>query len=366
MSTLEILYKCIEKFSGVEFNDNQTIKEKISLGRKGIKHISKEINISDGTTKRWMELENVPDYYKIDLSNLLGIDINYSELSAKDKDQFYTSKETAEYCLKIFNDVVKSHVENLDDYIYVEPSVGDGSFYNFLPEDRRIGIDIESKIEGVIISDYLKWNPNDLNKKYLVIGNPPFGLRSNLALRFLNHSNYADFVGFILPQLFDSDGKGSTKSRVNGLNLIHSSKINPHFYFPDGKEVKVNVIFQIWSKNYKIEKDTNTCNQFIKIYSLSDGGSVATTRNKNMIDKCDIYLPLTCFGKDNMKIYDNFESLPKKTGYGIVILNEKEKISNLLKETDWSDVSFVSTNGAYNLRSDLINNVLITKGFIDK
>ena len=52
-----------------------------------------------------------------------------------------------------------------------------------------------------------------------------------MALRFLNHSNYADFVGFILPQLFDSNGKGSTKSRVEGLNLIHCEKIKPNFEF---------------------------------------------------------------------------------------------------------------------------------------
>ena len=153
---------------------------------------------------------------------------------------------------------------------------------------------------------------------------------------------------------------------MEGLNLIYSSNINPHFYFPDGKEVKVNVIFQIWSKNFKIEKDNRTCNDYIKLYSLSDGGTIATTRNKNMLDKCDIYLPLTCFGQDNMRIHDNFLSLPKKTGYGIVILKDKENIFNLLTNTDWSKVSFKSTNGAFNLRSDLIQNVLINNGFIDE
>ena len=44
----------------------------------------------------------------------------------------------------------------------------------------------------------------------------------------------------------------------------------------------------------------------------------------------------------------------------------KENILNLLTNTDWSKVSFKSTNGAYNLRSDLIQNVLINNGFIDE
>jgi hypothetical protein len=67
-----------------------------------------------------------------------------------------------------------------------------------------------------------------------------------------------------------------------------------------------------------------------------------------------------------MRIHDNFLSLPKKTGYGIVILKDKENIFNLLTNTDWSKVSFKSTNGAFNLRSDLIQGVLINNGFIDE
>jgi hypothetical protein len=204
-----------------------------------------------------------------------------------------------------------------------------------------------------------------VDAKYLVVGNPPFGLRSNLALRFLNNSNYAEFVGFILPQIFESDGKGSTKSRVEGLNLIHSEKIKPNFEFPDGKSVVVNVIFQIWAKNHSVEVIKETCKSYIRIYSLSDGGTIATTRNKKMIGNCDIYLPQTCFGEDKMKLYNDFELVPKRTGYGIVYLKDKEEIVKILNETDWSKVAFKSTNGAYNLRTDLIEKVLTDKNYKD-
>ena len=227
--------------------------------------------------------------------------------------------------MNLFNETIKEFGSNPDEYIYVEPSVGNGNFYNLFPEDRRLGIDIESELPDAIICDYLKWKP-DADKKYLVIGNPPFGLRSNLALRFLNHSNYGEFVGFILPQIFQSNGKGSTKNRVEGLNLIFSTKIKPHFIYPDGKDVKVNCIFQIWSKNHSIEEEIKTCKKYMRVYSLSDGGTIATTRNKEMIGKCDIYLPQTCYGAEKMKLYDNFEEVPKRTGYGIVFLDEKEEL----------------------------------------
>jgi len=43
------------------------------------------------------------------------------------------------------------------DYTFIEPSVGNGSFYNFLPDYKKIGIDIDAniKFDNVIVSDYL-------------------------------------------------------------------------------------------------------------------------------------------------------------------------------------------------------------------
>lgn len=370
MTNLDILYQCINKFSGILVDDKtfeRKENESLKVDKKitdAIKLISEHINVNVGTTKRWIELKNVPAYYSIDLRNLLGVEIDYSILTAKDKDQFFTNEETARLCYKIFNEKLTELGVNLDEYTYVEPSAGNGSFYNLFPENRRIGIDIESNIESVIKQDYLKWKP-ETEGKYLVVGNPPFGLRSNLALRFINNSNYAEFVGFILPQIFESDGKGSTKSRVEGLNLIHSEKINPHFEFPDGKSVTVNVIFQIWAKNHSVDVIKETCKSYVRIYSLSDGGTIATTRNKKMIGNCDIYLPQTCFGEDKMKLYDDFELVPKRTGYGLVFLKEKDELIKILKETDWSTIAFKSTNGAYNLRTDLIEGVFTNKNYKD-
>ena len=361
MNTLEILQNCIIKHSIVEDNNG---KETVNRTR-GLRYVANHINVSVGTVKRWMELKDVPRYYLFDLYNLLGIEINYENFTPKDKDQFFTSKATAKQCYNTFNNIVKMYASNPDEYVYVEPSVGNGNFYSLFPEDRRIGIDIESDMEDAIICDYLKWQPES-DKKYLVLGNPPFGLRSNLALRFLNHSNYADFVGFILPQIFDSEGKGSAKNRVLGLNLIYSAPIRPDFYYPDGKEVKVNVIFQIWSKHHSVEVEKQECKSYIKVYSLSDGGTVATTRNKNMIGNCDAYLPQTCFGSEKMKLYSDFEEVPKRCGYGVVFLKEQNTLKELFNETNWSSVSFKSTNGAFNLRTDLINKVLTNKGFLDE
>jgi len=323
-----------------------------------LKELSQKLNVSSGTITRWLELNNIPKNYEFDMLKLLNIEIVYSNYSTKEKDQFYTPFETAKKCFQIFLDLMKNYNENISEYIFIEPSAGDGSFLKVLPKET-IALDIEPRHPQIQQFDYLKWEPTSIKYKYIVFGNPPFGLRGHLALQFINHSyKFADFVCFILPQLFESDGKGVPRKRVKGYNLLLSNKLTSSFYEPDGKNVKINTIFQIWSKTHynKLYDIKKCCNKEMIIYSMSDGGTSSSTRNKNMIGKCDIYIPSTCFGKENMKCYENFEDLPNKKGYGIVFTNtnNKKNMINKMINIDWTKISFLSTNSAYNLRSSQI------------
>jgi len=316
-----------------------------------IKEVADKLNLCVGTIKRWIELKDVPIQYTFDICKILSIDIDYSKYTSSQKDQFFTPKDVAQKCWETFNREIKI----TQDYTFIEPSAGDGSFLHILPKGS-IGLDIEPRSTGIQKQDYLTWKPND-TRKYVIFGNPPFGLRGHLALNFINHSHsFADYVCFILPQLFESDGKGSPRKRVKGYNLIYSEGLSAMFYSPDNKEVKVNGVFQIWSKNSSNPEYTIKTNSEdkMKVYSLSDGGTISSTRNKAMIGKCDIYLPSTCFGKENMKIYKKFKDLPGKKGYGVVFFTEKEAMINKADNVDWSSISFLSTNSAYNLRTSII------------
>lgn len=326
------------------------------LSQCSIQDVAENIGISKSTINRWIELKNVPQLYHFDLIKMTSKPIDYSTYTFKQKDQFFTPLETAKYCHQVFCDKMNELNVSIHNYTYIEPSAGDGSFIKILPEGKVIGLDIEPRYEGIISQDYLTWQPEN-DGKYVVFGNPPFGLRGNLALRFINHSQkFADFVCFILPQLFESDGKGVPRKRVQGFNLIHTEKLKTNFYGPDKNDMKINVVFQIWAKNLSndkyVIKDTN--NKLLKIYSLSDGGTPSSSRNKNMIDKCDVYIPSTCFGENNMKCYDSFEDLPGRKGYGIVFSQDNEKMIKKCKSIDWTKVSFLSTNSALNLRTSII------------
>jgi hypothetical protein len=332
-TNLDLLEECLKKIS--------------------IKELSDKLNLCVGTIKRWIELKDVPIQYTFDLYKILSMDIDYSKYTSSLKDQFFTPKDVAKKCWETFNREIKITTQ---DYTFIEPSAGDGSFLHILPKGS-IGLDIEPRSTGIQKQDYLTWKPSDTSMKYIVFGNPPFGLRGHLALNFINHSHsFADYVCFILPQLFESDGKGSPRKRVKGYNLIYSEGLSAMFYSPENQEVKVNGVFQIWSKHSSNPKYTIQANSEdkMKVYSLSDGGTISSTRNKDMIGKCDIYLPSTCFGKENMKIYNQFEDLPGKKGYGIVFFTKKNEMINKAGNIDWSSISFLSTNSAYNLRTSII------------
>jgi len=326
------------------------------LEKTTVKKLSQELNIAPGTITRWIELEDVPKNYEFDLLKLANIPIVYSNYTSKQKDQFFTQPITARECFEIFKKEIAKYGDNPEEYTYIEPSAGDGSFIDVLPIGKTVALDIEPRRPTIFQADYLTWSPKEV-AKYVVFGNPPFGLRGHLALKFINHSAaFADYVCFILPQLFESDGKGVPRKRVKGLNLIYSQKINATFYEPDKTEIKINTIFQIWSKNHTNEEyDIQIySNDDMRVYSLSDGGTVSSTRNKDMIGCCDFYLPSTCFGKENVRMYDSFEELPGKKGYGIVFHKNKAEQIEKARTIQWDNIAFLSTNSAYNLRSSQI------------
>jgi len=327
------------------------------------------LNIHKWTFKRWLSEQKVPDDYFFDFNFLLGWKYP-NKNSFKDKDQYFTKPEIAKKLYNIFLNEIQKIGINIEDYIFIEPSAWNWIFYDLFPQNKRIGIDIEiQKWKDFLHTNFLYYKPKE-NWKYIVFWNPPFWLRWNLALRFINHAvEFADIVAFILPPLFNSDWKWTPKNRIKNYKLLYSEELPKNsFIYPNWKEVSVNTIFQIWTKVNKDkikEEKKESCDQYIKVYSLSDWWTPSTTRNKKMLDKCDIYLPSTTF--QEMKTFNSFQELPHKRWYWIKILKDFNNIKNILKnEIDWEEEAFFSTNHAKNLRVSLIEKALIKKGIKNK
>ena len=98
-------------------------------------------------------------------------------------DKFYTKPEVAKSLIDIT--LSKFPAERFD--VILEPSAGSGAFLFNLPPENRVGLDISPDHESIEKVDFFEWEPTE-NRSYLVIGNPPFGRVSSMAVKFFQKS----------------------------------------------------------------------------------------------------------------------------------------------------------------------------------
>lgn len=130
--------------------------------------------------------------------------------------------------------------------LIVEPSAGTGSFSHQLPQDRTVAIDIEPAGPGIEQHDFLQWSPPPA-RSVLIIGNPPFGRNSNLAIAFVNRAaTIGSTIAFILPRTFR---KSSVQRRLDRrLHVIHDEDVEPFAFERAGKRFDVPTCFMIFEK----------------------------------------------------------------------------------------------------------------------
>lgn len=285
-------------------------------------------------------------------------------------DQYFTNPTVASYLYKKAIEIISSYETDISTYQWIEPSAGNGVFYNLLPPKKRIGVDINPHNDEIISSDYLKFTLPK-NKKNIVIGNPPFGHRGVMALNFINHSKHADYVCFILPMFFESSGKGSIKYRVDGFNLIYSERLPSNsFYTPhNNKYIDVKCVFQIWSKHHKKEKEefswykhrkNEPFGDLLKLYTVSLAKNRECGKRWIFEEKADYYISSTFHS--NIAIVDTFDEVKYKSGVAIVLTAKDErkklKIKMLLQNVDWTKYGSLATNSCYHIGKSNIFNVI--------
>lgn len=152
--------------------------------------------------------------------------------------------------------------------LIIEPSAGNGSFYNQIPSRKKIGIDILPEHPSIIQEDFFNYTPPKNKKKILVIGNPPFGRVSSLAIKFFNHAaKWASTIAFLVPRTFR---KVSVQNKLDDkFHLVHDEEIpnTPCCFTPP---MMVKCCFQIWEKRStsrdKIEMPTTHADwEFLKM-----------------------------------------------------------------------------------------------------
>ena len=183
-------------------------------------------------------------------------------------DKYYTSPDLAEYCVRKTEEIIGK--ENITEYL--EPSAGAGVFLDFLNKPY-LAYDIEPEDIRIQKQDYLTL---DLEYKQgrCVIGNPPFGVKNTLSVKFYKQSlKFGDYISFILPisqlnnnqQMYELDlvySENLGKQQYSGrtvhccLNIYKKPECGfnerPNYHLQD-VEIKASIINQ----NPKIQKIIN-------------------------------------------------------------------------------------------------------------
>lgn len=281
------------------------------------------------------------------------------------EDAYYTRRDVASQCMRQFLDVCRKQRIDLSGFTFIEPSAGEGCFYDLFPGGApKIGIDIAPRQDSFVEADFLRWYPADPDGSFAVVGNPPFGHRGALALAFVNRSLlFADLVAFILPMSFYSNGKGSNMKRVAGATLLHSAPLRKNaFYDADGgQDVEVNTVFQVWRKgaHKSVFRDFDV-SEYADIYTCCSVPSRFCGLGKGRVYDCFI---ASSFYGDKIGVVDSFEEVKYRSGYGIVIKKDRARVLGALKATDWTRHSSAATNSCRHIRMFHIREALGTVGY---
>lgn len=228
-------------------------------------------------------------------------------------DKYYTPRSLAKRLIEKTYEIIG--INNITEII--EPSAGNGSFSNQIK--NCIAYDIEPEHQSIIKQDFLK-----LEKKYkkgrLIIGNPPFGSKMNLAQKFYKKSvELGDYIAFILPisQL------NNTNSMYE-FDLIYSEDLGKQQY----SDRELHCCFNIY------QRPANGLNKK-KSKKLKDVTIVRQDSKKyNEITNYDVRMCHWGNGTAG-KILNEGESYSAE--YKIIIHNKelKEKIISVLNSVDW-------------------------------
>lgn len=165
-------------------------------------------------------------------------------------DKYYTKQTIADLCIDIIKQ--KINISKKQDLI-IEPSAGNGVF---IPQIKKLCnnfkfYDIKPEHSEIQEQNFLDLNP----KEYLtqnfsnihIIGNPPFGRQSSMAIKFIKKSSeFCNSISFILPKSFKKDSL--KKHFPLQFHLIHEEDLPKKSFLIDGVEYNVDTILQIWKK----------------------------------------------------------------------------------------------------------------------
>jgi hypothetical protein len=158
-------------------------------------------------------------------------------------DEFFTKPEVAEDLYRQTLEIVAQRPGYCDVTRWLEPSVGEGAFFNLLPAEK-LGIDIAAKVPGVVEHDFLTYRQFG-DHVYFCIGNPPFS--NGMAVKFFNWAaRVSSYIAFVVATAFANPSVQRKLDRH--FHLLATLPVPDMAFLHGGMETSVPTIYQIWER----------------------------------------------------------------------------------------------------------------------
>ena len=234
-------------------------------------------------------------------------------------DKFYTSPKIAAKCFKYIKKFVKINKKDL----IIEPSAGNGVFIPLIKKvsNNYLFYDIKPENKEIIKQNYLKLNIKKTTQKIHIIGNPPFGRRSSLAIKFIKKScEFCDTISFILPKSFKKNSM--QKTIPLNFHLLFQVDLPINSFIINGNSCNVPCVFQIWTKkNYERKKEIKLISKYFNFVKKTENPDVAIRR----------------VGVNAGKLYTDISNRNPNSHYFLKIKKNKSKVIKLLKDNKYNN-----------------------------
>lgn len=234
-------------------------------------------------------------------------------------DKYYTSPELAKYVVEKTKEIIGE--ENITEYI--EPSAGAGVFLDYLNKPY-LAYDTEPEDVRIALQDYLELDL-EYKKGRCIIGNPPYGSRNTLSVRFFKKSiQLGDYIGFILPI-----SQYNNTQQMYEFDLIHSEDLGVQKY----SDRDIHCCFNVYKRpnNNVLNKKDN--------YKLRDVEIKEYRRNGTYKKPIKYDYGMCAWGNGSCGKQVDYIGQYAQEIY-IIIKNDRfrDEVLNLCHDTDWRNL----------------------------